>query len=190
MASRQSPRASGRLLLRLPPHLHAALQSAARAQGFSLNEFLVRRLTAPATSLSATDGATAVVGRAAELLGPALVGVVVYGSWARGEVSDASDVDVLVVLDRGVALDRALYRRWDTAPVSWQGRSVDPHFVHLPRENESVAGVWGEVAVDGVVLFERDDRLSARLVRVRRAIAEGRLVRRTVHGQTYWKGTA
>lgn len=190
MATRQSPRASGRFLLRLPSHLHAALQAAARAQGFSLNEFLTRRLAAPATSLSASDGAIAVVTRAAELLGPALLAVAVYGSWARGEVTDASDVDVLIVVDRSVALDRALYRRWDTAPVRWRGRSVDPHFVHLPRENESVAGVWGEVAVDGVVLFERDDRLSARLVRVRRAIAEGRLVRRTVHGQTYWKGAA
>ena len=71
----------------------------------------------------------------------------------------------------------------------WQGRPVDPHFVHPPDEKVA-SGLWGEVAVDGIVLFERNWRLSAHLARVRRAIAEGKLVRRLVHGQPYWTEAA
>jgi len=46
------------------------------------------------------------------------------------------------------------------------------------------------VAVDGIVLFERELRISSALVRTRRDIAAGRLVRRIVHGQPYWTAAA
>lgn len=175
---------SGRFVLRLPPALHGALQAAARAAGLSLNEHCVRRLsTGPAVQADAS--ASAVVGRASAIAGSALAGVVLYGSWARGQATDASDVDVLVAVDRDLRLTRDLYRRWDVEPVQWHGRTVDPHFVHLPGDRVS-GSVWGEVALDGVVLFERDLRLSATLARIRREIATGRLVRRVVHGQPYW----
>jgi hypothetical protein len=50
--------------------------------------------------------------------------------------------------------------------------------------------MWAEVAIDGIVLFERGLRLTEHLVRVRRDIAAGRLVRRMVHGQPYWTEVA
>jgi len=53
-----------------------------------------------------------------------------------------------------------------------------------------VAGIWAEVALDGLVLFEQGLRLSTRLVQVRREIAAGRIVRRVAHGQPYWTGVA
>ena len=40
------------------------------------------------------------------------------------------------------------------------------------------------------MLFDRDERLPAYLARGRRAIADGRLVRRVVHGQPYWTEAA
>ena len=116
-----------------------------------------------------------------------LVAVAAFGSWTRGESTTGSDVDLLIVLDPRVEVSRDLYRRWDAeAPLQWAGRPVDAHFVHLPRPGAAGPGVWGEIAVDGVVLFERDLRLSTFLVSVRRDIAAGRFVRRTVHGQPYW----
>ena len=183
-----SPR-SGRFVLRLPPSLHGALQAAARANGLSLNEYCVRRLATAGPGLAADDHAAAIVTAAAALVGDALVAVVVYGSWARGEAVAGSDVDVLVVVEPRVALTRSLYRKWDAAPVTWHGRTVDPHFVHPPGARIA-GGVWGEVAVDGVVIFERDWRLSADLGRIRRDIAAGRLIRRFVHGQPYWTAAA
>jgi predicted nucleotidyltransferase len=180
---------SGRFVLRLPPALHGALQAAARATGLSLNEYCVRRLAVGGPGLVADEHAAAIVTAAAALVGDALVAVVVYGSWARGEAAAGSDVDVLVVVEPRVALTRALYRKWDESPVRWRGRTIDPHFVHPPGDRVA-GGVWGEVAVDGVVLFERDWRLSAELARIRRDIAAGRLVRRFVHGQPYWTAAA
>jgi len=115
-----------------------------------------------------------------------LVAVAAFGSWARGETADGSDVDVLVVLERRVRLSRSLYRKWDQAPLALGGRAIDVSFAHLPPVEETVAGIWAEVAVDGVVLLDVDLRLSRRLVRVRHDVVEGRIVRRTAHGQGYW----
>jgi len=185
MTARRARAASGRFVLRLPPAFHALLQAAARDAGVSLNEYCLRRLATAGPGLALAEDASTLARRAAELLGDALVAVVVYGSWTRGEAHAGSDVDVLVVVEPRMALTRSLYRQWDQRPLSWQGRRVDPHFVHPPDERPS-GGVWAEVAVDGVVLFERGLRLSADLARIRRDIAAGRLVRRVVHGQPYW----
>jgi predicted nucleotidyltransferase len=181
---------SGRFLLRISPGLHAALREAAAAQGLSLNDYCARKLATPAGSLAAAGGTGQVVERAAAMFGASLVGVIVFGSWARGAAADTSDIDLLVVVDRRVALRRALYRAWDEAPLTWAGRPIEPHFAHLPESDEAVTGIWAEVALDGIVLFERDFRLSARLVQVRHKILSGRLVRRIAHGQPYWSGVA
>jgi len=184
-AARSSERPSGRFVLRIDSGLHAALKVAAEAADMSLNEHCARKLAAPGANLG-SPAATAVVERAATLLGGGLVGVVVFGSWARDELAEGSDVDLLLVVEDGVTLTRELYRRWDESPVRWEERRVEPHFVHLPAGNDRVAGLWAEVAVDGIVLFERGLAVSRRLVALRRDIAAGRVVRRTVHGQPYW----
>lgn len=187
MTSRRKP--SGRFVLRLPPALHGALQAAARAAGLSLNEDRVRRLASAGPGLAGGDAAASLVTRAAALAGDGLVAVIVYGSWARGEAAPTSDVDVLVVVEPRVALTRALYRAWDERPVTWQGRAVDPHFAHPPDERAGT-GLWAEIAIDGVVLFERGVQVSRHLARVRRAIAGGAIVRRLAHGQPYWTEVA
>ncbi len=180
-----APSVSGRFLLRLPPGLHAALRHAARDQGASLNDYCARKLAAPLGDVT-RDGGAEVVAGAAEVAGDHLVGVVAFGSWARGEASDRSDVDVLVVVDEALRLSRRLYAEWDERPVTIDGRAVDPHFVHLPPLLGPVAGIWAEVAIDGLVLFERHLAISKRLTGVRRLVADGRLARRVVHGQPYW----
>ena len=127
----------------------------------------------------------ALVSRAGAVAGDALAGVLLHGSWVRGDATTTSDVDAIVVVDPRVRLSRALYRAWDEQPVTWKGRPVDAHFVHPPGEDVA-SGLWAEAAIDGLVLFDRGGQLSAALARVRRAIADGRLVRRVVHGQPYW----
>ena len=181
---------SGRFLLRLDPGLHSILREAACARGVSLNEYCATKLAAPIGEPFAFGGAPATVRRAAAMFGDSLIGVVAFGSWARGELADTSDIDVLVVVDQDVAITRDLYRRWDEEAVTWDGRRLDPHFVHLPAARRMVSGLWAEVAIDGMVLFERDLRLSSALSAVRRSLAEGRLRRRVVHGQGYWTEVA
>lgn len=133
-------------------------------------------------------GMAEAVARATEVVGGSLAGVVAFGSWARGELTDNSDVDLLVVVAPATPVRRALYRRWDESPVAWNGRPVEPHFARLPDAGGPPSGFWAEVATEGVLLLERDPRLSAYLDRVREAVARGALQRRTVHGHGYWTG--
>jgi hypothetical protein len=183
-SNRSRTTASGRFLLRIDPGLHAALREAAREAGLSLNDYCVRKLAAPCAQIEGP--AAELLERAASLLGEALVGVVAYGSWAREETTDRSDVDMLVVVADGTDIVRELYRRWDGAPLTWQSRPVEPHFVHLPEPGGAVSGTWAEASVDGLVIFDRNQAVSRRLAEVRRRIVAGELVRREIHGQPYW----
>lgn len=177
---------SGRFLLRVDPRLHAALQRTAREAGVSLNEHCRRSLSASGCGRSVVSPASDVVGRAAAHLGAHLVGVVVYGSYARGEAEASSDIDVLIVADRSLRLTRGLYRRWDEEPVRWEGRPIDPHFAHLPETSDRPSGLWAELAIDGAVVFERGLAVSRALARIRRDILARKMLRRVVHGQPYW----
>ena len=85
-----------------------------------------------------------------------------------------------------MALERSLYRRWDEEDLLWEGRPVEPLFVHLPAQGAVAVGLWAEVAIDGIVLFERGFTLSRRLIGIRRDIVAGRIVRRDSHGLPYW----
>lgn len=180
---------SGRFVLRMTPALHGALHSAARAAGLSLNAYCVQQLERPGLGAGSDREESLLVAHARAVAGEALLAVVLHGSWVRGEASAASDVDALIVVDPRLPLSRDLYRAWDLEPITWRGRRIDPQFVHLP-ENGQISGLWAELALDGVVLYEIDWKLSAHLARIRRSIAEGQLVRRVVHGQPYWRETA
>jgi predicted nucleotidyltransferase len=185
-----STRLSGRFLLRIGAHLHERLQGAARSFGVSLNELCTRQLSVPGPAVLVEQGAAASVERSLTQFGAALAGVLVYGSYARGDAAAASDVDLLVVVDPAIPLTRTLYRDWDVEPVEWQGRHVDPHFIHLPTHRRTAPGAWCEAAIDGVVLYERDGAVTRHLAAIRGDIAAGRLVRRSAHGQPYWTEAA
>jgi hypothetical protein len=175
---------SGRFLLRIDPGLHAALRKAADRAGLSLNEYCARKLAGGGVGLG--DPGWQAVERAAVVVGGALMGVAVYGSWARGEPMETSDVDVLVVVEPSTPITRGLYRQWDREPVRWEGRSVEPHFVHLPPPGQWPTGTWAEVALDGIVLLDRNLVLSRRLVEFRRRVLDGSMKRKEIHGQPYW----
>jgi len=175
---------SGRFLLRIDPGLHAALRKAAGRAGLSLNEYCARKLAGGGVGLG--DPGWRAVERAAAVVGGALIGLAVYGSWTRGEPMETSDVDVLVVVEPSTPITRGLYRRWDQEPVRWEGRSVEPHFVHLPPPGQWPTGTWAEVALDGIVLLDRNLVLSRRLVEFRRRVLDGSMKRREIHGQPYW----
>ncbi|GAB4233122.1 MAG: hypothetical protein Kow00109_05730 [Acidobacteriota bacterium] len=123
---------------------------------------------------------------ALRLLGDDLLGVVLFGSWVRGEAGAESDLDVLLVLHPSFPLTRQLYRKWDQAEVRAKNRFVEVHFVHPPAERKRLSAFWAEVATDGLLLLDRGGRVSRALEEVRRRIAAGELVRREIGGRTYW----
>jgi hypothetical protein len=186
----RTPRASGRFLLRLEPGLHKLLRATAADAGQSLNDLCARKLAATGHALEYACVPAAILQRAATQLGGALVGLALYGSFARGTAAPDSDVDLLLVVESGVPLTRELYRRWGEERLRWGGREVEVHFAHLPSPSTSFGGFWAEVALDGIVLFERGLRLSRALIAVRREILAGRVERRAVHGQAYWTDAA
>jgi len=190
MTSNANSSCSGRFVLRIDPGLHGALRKAARAAGVSLNEYCARKLVTPSSDFAGLDLATDAVRRASAVVGDSLIGLMVFGSWARGELHDQSDVDLLVIVEDGAELSRDLYLSWDDGPIRWRGRRVEPHFVHLPEPTRTLVGLWAEVAIDGIILFTRDLRLPSLLAGVRRDIAAGRIIRRVVHGQPYWTEVA
>ena len=150
----------------------------------SLNEFCARKLASPGGDVA---GPTLMaIERAAAVLGSALLGIVAFGSWARDELAEGSDLDLLIIAESEMRITRELYHRWDVSPLSWRSLPVEPHFVHLPDPRTRVSGTWAEVALDGLVLFERGLAVSRLLADLRGKIAAGRLVRRRVHGQSYW----
>jgi predicted nucleotidyltransferase len=131
-----------------------------------------------------------VVDRARAAFGARLRGIVALGSWARGDASSSSDIDVLLVLDPQTPLTRDLYRLWDREPLTFERRAVDAHVAHLSPPGSTPTAVWCEAAIDGIVWYDPDGTTEQRLREVRRAIADGIVVRRVAHGQPYWKGVA
>lgn len=178
------PPASGTFVLRLDPRLHAVLRNEAATAGASLNEWCSRALAAPGAA--GLDAAADVVLAVRARLGEDLLGIVVYGSFARGDLTLDSDIDLLVVLASSVKITRALYREWEDAVPAWEGRQVDLHFVHLPDAARPVSGSWAEAGVCGIVVYDRDLIVSRRLIDIRSRIANGELVRRMAQGQPYW----
>jgi predicted nucleotidyltransferase len=187
-AIRSTPASSSaaRFLLRLPSELHRALAKQAAHEQVSLNEHCVQRLGGPDLPFLPRRDAAAVLARARAVTGRHCLGVIVHGSWARGEALSTSDVDLLVVVARGLPLARSLYRIWDAEAPTWEGRPVDAHFVHLPDASAHPSSIWCEAAIDGLVLADTAGDVSLALVRVRTAIAHGALVRKIAHGQPYW----
>src|SRR3972149_4528372 len=76
------------------------------------------------------------------------------------------------------ALTRSTYRKADEASLSWEGHPVQVQIVRMPDAGQVTGGLWPEIALDGIVLFERDYAPSRALVGIRRAIAGGRGGRR------------
>jgi len=175
--------ASGRFVLRLDARLHDVLRRDALAAGVSLNEWCSRTLAAPGAGGLDASGAVLAI-RA--WLGSDLEGVVLYGSFARGDHAAGSDIDLLAAVRPERPITRGLYREWDEQAAAWSGRGIDLHLVHPPAAADSVSGSWAEAAVCGIVLYDRSLAVSRRLIGIRERIAAGRLVRRMAQGQPYW----
>lgn len=188
------------LILRIPSSLHHQLKQDARSADMSLNRHC-RTLLSKRTTDSCAEGApiplTLAAGRSdrpeslqdlsagvLETWGNSVEGLVLFGSFARGRQTANSDIDLLVVLNRSVTLDRDIYSRWRLR--KFEGREVAPLFVQIPGEGERIGGLWFEVALDGIVLFDRDLHLSRFLSHVRDLVAGGRVRRMVTHGHPYW----
>lgn len=171
---------SGKFVVRTGPVLHGSLQQQAKATGVSLNQICLSKLS---------GGAQSNVGEMSELqlfFGDQLLGVAIFGSWARGDQTASSDRDLLIVLDKAVPIDRQLYRTWDERLSSSFGAMDSPHFVHIPEAAGDCGSLWLEASLEGIVVWEKGRQLTGCLQHIRHRIAAGDYVRKISHGHPYW----
>lgn len=180
---------SGKFVLRVGPELHARLCQEARTRNLSLNEYCVRMLRG-----EIVDARFVSLGLDQEFLESLIdafparpIAVVLFGSVARGEDTAASDIDLLIVFDRGVPITRSLYRGFDeTVDISHFRYPANPHMVSLPESPGDCGSLWFEVALDGVVLWEDGSKVSRFLRSVRQFTSGGGITRKTAYGHPYW----
>jgi len=114
-----------------------------------------------------------VLNNAVEMLkkryGDELVSVVFYGSWARGEQKERSDLDLLVVLEgpfNFVAKRREVYHLLSQVQA---GVEISP-LVMERKEMEKLQPIHFELSADGFILYDRAGFMSKILEKVGRII--------------------
>ncbi len=185
---------SGKFVVRLPPELHASLQNDARSQSLSLNELCRLRLSGQSKPVSGARGLGDDLLTALQKLPVALIGLVLFGSQAKGGATANSDTDLLLVLEEGSILSRDLYSVWDKHFASLlsgaTAKSLTPHFAVLAPDLESRGSLWLEVSLSGILLWEKfPGKIEKHLIGIREAIANGRFRRKESHGHPYWVRT-
>jgi len=184
---------SGKFVIRMPAALHAQLRDEAMRTGQSLNRLCVGKLGANVPSSGdirqACQSPISVdfLERVIRHWQGELVGLVLFGSSARGDATADSDIDLMLVMRPRVKIARDLYRRWDEFCRGEQcpGR-ISPHFVTLPGSVREAGGLWYEVALDGIPLWEIDRQVSRFLGCIRETMGHGKIQRRMLHGSPYW----
>jgi predicted nucleotidyltransferase len=122
-----------------------------------------------------------------EGLGKQLVALVLFGSRARGDAGAESDWDILLVarglpegtLQRHIALKKML-------PDAWRGQVS--LLAKTPEEFEArLPSLYLDVALDGVVLYDTQNYMTARLSALERLLEQQGLARERVQGDLVWR---
>lgn len=127
-----------------------------------------------------------VVGVFKEYLGPDLIAIVLYGSWARGETRPGSDVDLLLIA-RNLPRDR--FER-----VTYVHRLVVGRFQRrisvLAKEPIEFEGyfpsLYLDIGLDGIILYDPEGYIASKLARIREIIEEAGLYRVRRDGELMW----
>ncbi|MFN4896824.1 MAG: toxin-antitoxin system HicB family antitoxin [Pseudomonadota bacterium] len=173
---------SSRILLRLPPELHQRAKERARELNVSLNSTLIRAIERGLSHAPAEQVEHTIITKATRQFGQAFIGLLLYGSRARGDAYDSSDTDLMVVVDHSVKIERRLYQTWDTLLPDYASLTI----AHIPTTARDAGSLWLECALDARIIYDPTGALRRRLDEIRELILSGVFVRRTTHGQGYW----
>lgn len=120
-------------------------------------------------------------------LGDNLVAIVLFGSRARGEATEASDWDLFVLahnlpsspLQRHIQITTLL-------PVQWRGQAAI--LTRTPTEFESrLSSLLLDIALDGIVLYDPEGYVTQRLAALKRLITNRGLYREQVGRDFIWR---
>ena len=171
-----------RILLRLPTALHLRVQGKAQLLRASMNSVLVQAIEQGLSVGNAEKTNPLIIKMACEQFGGAFIGLLMYGSRARGDAYEGSDTDLLLVVDHTVRIERDLYRLWDAKLPE----DISLTISCVPKRAENAGSLWLECALDAKILYDPKGVLRKRLAEIKELIVSGAFTRRTTHGQGYW----
>ncbi len=178
-------------MLRVQPDLHRTLKSAALRAHVSLNHFCESVLQNSISPTIQRNPELSGLSRAISLeySDREMEGIVLFGSAARGELTESSDIDLLIVTN--LSVERELYKRWDLSKpiqkeITQERHPVNPQFVQMPKSLDQCGSLWLEAATEGRILLDPRGEIHRRFVEIRKAVLEGQFARAMSHGHPYW----
>jgi predicted nucleotidyltransferase len=124
-----------------------------------------------------------------EALEEEFMGLVLFGSWARGDFGEGSDVDLLVVLKslKGMEVRSAIYR----IIAKHVGRAVtliDMCAEDLFKDSLELTPLLLNILMDGVVIYDRMGRIGRLIAKAGELVEKAGLVRyKTPDGKYGWR---
>jgi predicted nucleotidyltransferase len=176
------PKDATRLLLRLPPDLYRRVKARAEQSDESINSVLVQAIEHGLLACKMELVQSLIIRKARAQLGQDFVGLLIYGSRARGDFYDTSDADLLLVVSDKIQIKRELYRAWDQILPD----EVSLNIAHMPVADSNIGSLWLECALDARIIYDPSGVIRRRLEEIRGLILSGAYVRKTTHGQGYW----
>lgn len=120
-------------------------------------------------------------------LGQNLVAVVLFGSWARGEQRKASDWDIFVLARSLPVAPMKRYAQFRSL-CNDQPESGVSFLAKTQMEfEEGFPSFYLDLALDGIILYDTDGYMEAKLRRIREIIKETRLKRERIPGGFFWE---
>lgn len=182
-------------LLRLPAKEMALLKSVANRSAISINE-LCKNILSLYLQKNRDNGKWSglidIISKSS--ISSDIEGIILFGSVAKGIDSEDSDLDLLFALSSKKKLSRKLYRIWDEEICNKldllsfsSGKEVSPHFAAIPTSTNETGGLWLEMAISGIIIWDKNSNCEKFLINLREQIASGAFVRKTTHGHPYWK---
>jgi predicted nucleotidyltransferase len=124
-----------------------------------------------------------------ELLNDEFLGLILFGSWARGEGREGSDVDVFIVLKSlgGMEVRSRVYKVISEC-VNKPITLVDVRVDELFKDEVELTPLLLNILADGVVIYDKTGRLGELKLRLREFIESVGLERyRTPDGRYGWR---
>lgn len=151
-------------------------------------------------AINITDALRQLAGKyaqiAAEVLGDNLVSIALFGSVARGEATETSDIDLFIVcnqLPSGVfkrleMLEPIKERLYPNLKKLWE-QDIYTNFSELAytaEEARQLRWIYLDMVEDAVILFDRDGFLEGILNALRQRLQELGARREEIKGVRYW----
>lgn len=168
---------SGKFVLRISPEMHALLKCEAEENNLSLNQLINKKLF---------ENKSEKYESILKLFKHNLLGIVLFGSYVRGEPRKSSDIDLLIVLAKEIEIKRSLYHLWDDKIEHKMGSIYSPQFTHLPKDYNSISSLWLEVGLEGEIAYDPLGVIKKEIFKIKSEISSGKYRRKLTHGHPYW----